>query len=373
MKYWLLAVLLANMTLFLVEFHYGAFESAISKDIENESRQERMPYSSSSDGSNLPGATRLASPRHFFNANASKEPQKNAGSPKDGYPILPDNISEPVASAQPSPLGLIQTPEEPGIPAGVDDNATADKERAALATPLALPALQSAKQTLTETREPSKAAIEGGAARPEAITPVSQASKKNESETPSVKNKAFKDGVLINELAQPQQTSRKPDNVMTACYTAGSIKNVATLNALLRQFRPQLTELAMPSPGEARKAKKNNTYTVYYPAPPSMEESLATAAILKNNHGIKDLHIFRDGEMKGAISLGVYSNERNALAAKSQFEQKGLQVQIKPRFPVENDYKVRMRWTKQQENTAEQLVDALSGTYPDIKRIDSCE
>lgn len=366
MKYWLLAVLLANITLFLVEFHYGAFESAISKDIGNESRQERMPYSSSG-GSNLPGATRLASPRHFFNANASKEPQKNAGSPKDGQPILPDNISKPDASAQPSPLGLIQTPEEHGIPARADDNATVDKES------LALPALQSAKQTLTETREPSKAAIEGDSAQPEVIKPISQVSKKDASETPSVKNKAFKDGVLINELAHPQKTSRKPDNVMTACYTTGPIKNVATLNALLRKFRPQLTELAMSSPGQARKAKKNNTYTVYYPAPPSMEESLATAAILKNNHGIKDLQIFRDGEMKGAISLGVYSNEQNALAAKSQFEQKGLQVQIKPRFPVQNDYKVRMRWTEQQENTAEQLIYALSGTYPDIKRIYSCE
>ena len=160
---------------------------------------------------------------------------------------------------------------------------------------------------------------------------------------------------------------------MTACYMAGPIKDAAVLNALLTQFRPQLTELAMSFPNPASKTRKHNAYTVYYPAPPSMEESLTTATLLKKKYGIKDLQVFRDGEMKGAIALGVYSNERNALSAKSQFEQKGLQVQIKPRFPVESAYKVRMRWTEQQEKTAEQLVDALSETYPDTQRISNCE
>jgi hypothetical protein len=413
MKYWLLAALLANLILLLVEFHYGLFEPAAStKDIENKSPAKEMPYSSKDN--NASGQTRMSNPSDFFNGSDNSKPQKNAASPRDEQPVLRNNPSVPDAAGTSLSLGLIQVPPQTRVPADISMTNNVDTVQNEPLSPASLSI--SAKPALAEMPGLSKDAIDKQPEQVEPTPPVTEAPEKNESakkiletstglqslqknglpantqpahaaesnkaesipphlpatETQSIKNKVAKTTSSIKEPPQSQQISPKQDKVLTACYTAGPVKNVELLNTLLRQFRPQLTELVM-SPKPAWKTQNHNSYVVYYPAPPSMSESFSTATLLKTRYGIKDLQVVREGEMKGSISLGVFNNERNAESAKSKFEQKGLQVQIKPRLPTGSAYKVRMRWTEQQEDTAERLMDALSVSYPDTRRIASCE
>jgi hypothetical protein len=165
---------------------------------------------------------------------------------------------------------------------------------------------------------------------------------------------------------------RKQDTVSSACYTAGPIRDEEAFNALLIRFRPQLKSLSL-APAKSGKPRKHISYVVYSPAPSTMEGSLHNADVLKTEYGIRDLQIINEGELKGAISLGIFSNEANAQTAKSRLEQQGLEVKIAPRFPG-NDifYAVRLRWTEAQAQDARLLTNALAKNYS-AKRSATCK
>jgi hypothetical protein len=390
MKYWLSAVLLANIALLLVEFHSGAFESFLMEEA-SDLRKERETYSSKHPDASG-GSGRADTPVSFAEKSSEDLNPHHEARPKIEQTPPQDTISIPDAPALPSSSNLIQTPVQTGTPPLGSGSADAPGNKPLAAVGFPQPAEPPPAQP-PASPEPSKAPIaiqstEKGSAAPSTSAPIPliPAAEKNvsaapeipqkngKSETPaqSAKNKNAGNESLAKETHPSSPLPHSLDKVLTACYMAGPANSVEALNALLSQFRPQLTELAM-SPAQAEKVRKGNRFVVYYPAPPSMEESLLTATTLKNTYGLKDLQVIRDGEMKGAISLGVFSSQRNAEWAKSKFEQQGLQVRIKPRFPTGNAYKVRMRWTTQQEPIAERLVDALTQSYPDTQRISSCE
>ncbi|MBL1265149.1 hypothetical protein [Candidatus Methylomicrobium oryzae] len=405
MKYWLSAVLLANIALLLVEFHSGAFESFLMEEA-SDLRKERETYSSKHPDASG-GSGRADTPVSFAEKSSEDLNPHHEARPKIEQTPPQDTISIPDAPAVPSSSNLIQTPVQTGTPplgsgsADVPENKplaavgfphpaelppaqppaspepskapiaiqSTEKGSAALFTSAPIPLIPAAEKNVSAAPEiPQKNGKSGSA------QPALHSEKSGKTETPaqSAKNKNAGNESLAKETHPPSPLPHNLDKVLTACYMAGPADSVEALNALLSQFRPQLTELAM-SPAQAEKVRKGNRFVVYYPAPPSMEESLLTATTLKNTYGLKDLQVIRDGEMKGAISLGVFSSQRNAEWAKSKFEQQGLQVRIKPRFPTGNAYKVRMRWTTQQEPIAERLVDALTQSYPDTQRISSCE
>jgi hypothetical protein len=408
MKYWLSAALLANIALLLVEFHSGAFESAL---MEEANGLRREVYSSEHEA-DAPVARA---------ENSGSELQSSPEAAAEVEPSLPqDDASIADARPLPSSSSLIRTPGQTGIPPlgnegpevlGNEPVTSADLPPTAELPPAqSLAAIAEPSKDPIAMRSPAYGAVPGPAPLPVVPAEAQNVSAKKKAETSAAPEKPQTHGTAgpaqrvpageqpgkaetsahssraaasaKNKNAGSEAATQEPPpsppvpnelgKVLTACYMAGPANSIEALNALLRQFRPQLTELAM-SPAQAEKTRKRNRFVVYYPAPPSMEASFAAAANLKNTYGIKDLQVIRDGEMKGAIVLGVFSSQRNAESAKSTFEQQGLQVGIKPRFPAENTYKVRMRWTAQQEPVAEQLVDALTQNYPDTQRIGSCE
>jgi hypothetical protein len=405
MKYWLSAVLLANIALLLVEFHSGAFESFLMEEA-SDLRKERETYSSKHPDASG-GSGRADTPVSFAEKSSEDLNPHHEARPKIEQTPPQDTISIPDAPALPSSSNLIQTPVQTGTPPLGSGSADVPENKPLAAVGFPQPAELPPAQP-PASPEPSKAPIaiqstEKGSAAPSTSAPIplipaaeknvsaapeipqkngksgsaqpalhSEKSGKTETPAQSAKNKNAGNESLAKEMHPSSPLPHNLDKVLTACYMAGPADSVEALNALLSQFRPQLTELAM-APAQAEKAHKRNRFVVYYPAPPSMEESFLAVTTLKTTYGLKDLQIIRDGEMKGAISLGVFSSQRNAESAKSKFEQQGLQVRIKPRFPTGNAYKVRMRWTSQQEPIAERLVDALTQSYPDTQRISSCE
>jgi hypothetical protein len=372
MKYWLLAALSANLALLLIEYRAGVFESGLADSAENGSqhRPAREDKVSPSAWEPAPAHTQTGRPMPIIREKeaagqpftslplfSSTAAQVSAQTPAETLAFSPDSIQAPAAPAEPA------SP----VPSATASNAPLPDQSEAAEKTLEIPRASDNPQKSgpTETVQPLPALQQP--AQAENLTATSP-----KAEAKPAKNKNGKTGSSAKEIPLPQQTSAPQDKVMTSCYLAGPIKQVDTLATLLREFRPRLAEVVM-SPTQGRKTRHRNSYVVYSPAPASMEESFSSAAALKNNLGIKDLYVIEDGDMKGAISLGVFRDERNAESAKNKFEQKGLQVRIKPRVPAESAYKVRMRWTPLQEETARQLEDALSRSYPDTKRINSCE
>lgn len=70
---------------------------------------------------------------------------------------------------------------------------------------------------------------------------------------------------------------------------------------------------------------------VYLPAGETYEQSLENVELLKQK-GITDYWLFRKGEVKGDISLGVFSSEIRAEAFKKQLAIKTLNALIRPRY-----------------------------------------
>lgn len=373
MKYWLLAALSANLALLLIEYHAGVFESGLADSAETgpQHRPAREDKASPSAWELAPAHAQTGRPMPII-----REKEAAAGKPVTSLPAFASTVAQVSARTPAETLAFspdsIQAPPAPAappspVPSATASNASLPDKSETSAKPIEIPRAPENPQKSgpTETVQPLPVPEKPAKAENLTATPP-----KAEAQPAKIKN--GKTGSSAKEIPLPQQTSAPQDKVMTSCYLAGPIKQVDTLATLLREFRPRLAEVVM-SPTQSRKTRHRNSYVVYSPAPASMAESFSTAAALKKSLGIKDLYVIEDGDMKGAISLGVFHDERNAESAKNKFEQKGLQVRIKPRVPSESAYKVRMRWTLPQEETARQLEDALARSYPDTKRINSCE
>lgn len=114
---------------------------------------------------------------------------------------------------------------------------------------------------------------------------------------------------------------------LSACYEAGPFEN----KAQLEQWR-RLSGIAAAFVSLVRRDEPKITgYQVYYPAPDTFEEALANVEMLKKR-GITDLWLFRKGELKGEISLGLFKNNERAEKLESQLKSQGLDVNIKPRL-----------------------------------------
>jgi len=413
MRYWLLAFLLANTVLLMVEFRYGAFEfDAIESDERSEQKQQASYSDNLKTQAESAGSLGLSpSPA----APAVKVEEKNNAAPEANRAM-----QEPV-NARPAPTAgsLNETQGETGARTAVDSDTAIDKAGGADLSPAAPPVKPADERAADTAAEPSEEAMKES---PESVvSPVSGSretkntgseektveSASTESVSEKTKLKQEKPAAenpdkagsaaspLQKELSAPEKKTvtktvssinadraqtkvtnpdnqPKQDSVSSACYTAGPIKDDGAFHALLNRFRPQLKSLSL-SPAKSGKSQKRISYVVYYPASSTMEGSLHNADVLKTEYGIRDLQIINEGELKGAISLGIFSNETNAQTAKSRLEQQGLEVKIAPRFP-DNDifYTVRLRWTEPQTRDARRLTDALTKNHS-AKRAATCK
>ena len=114
---------------------------------------------------------------------------------------------------------------------------------------------------------------------------------------------------------------------IASCYEAGPFKDLT----YFEQWRKQ-TGIAPKLITPVRHEEREVTgYLVYYPAPVDFEQALANVAMLKRK-GITDYWLFRKGDSKGEISLGLFRNKTRAEVLERQLSAKGLDVLIKPRY-----------------------------------------
>jgi hypothetical protein len=415
MRYWLLAFLLANTVLLLVEFHYGAFESAETEEIEHKDREKQTFYPSNIK--TQAGLAQLSRLHHSPSTSSVNVEEKiNAAYKSKDIPTQTKTSSQQSVGSPAAPV-LSQVPGEKAIRTGISDNTDTGRgngtssfasppfkpaeesifnadfvlsEAGAKARPevISLPALNLREAKNEDTEENMREPVRTDGIPKKAELRQSEPTARNSSaavkmavpstESSIPEKKTVMDTISSNDANRTQTTATVPENqrkqesVSSACYKTAPIKDTEAFNALLNRFRPQLKDLN-PLPANSKKFHKRNRYIVYSPAPATMEGSLYNANVLKTEYGIHDLQIIKDGELKGAISLGVYSNEGNAQMAKSQLEQQGLQVAIAPQFSSNiTSYTVRMSWTDTQTKAATLLTDALTKSYS-AKRAATCK
>lgn len=268
----------------------------------------------------------------------------NASAESALAPAMPDEKKETEATASST------LPEAAKIPAQ--------------AQPVQTEQVAAQTQSSGELAAPPSESVMPQATSPAAEKPAAVPANSEQTQTAST---TAAENSADNAPQQPPtvQELPKPEVLKTACYSAGPVENTAAFEALLNHYRPQLKEVEFA----ATEKRKNNTYLVYHPAAATIEQSIATAEMLRSNYGISDLLVFREGELKGMISLGVFSNEQRAKTAQSQFEAKGVHAEIRPRYPLEVHYSVRMRWNEQQAEAAQQLSNALKKRTTGVRQM----
>jgi len=111
------------------------------------------------------------------------------------------------------------------------------------------------------------------------------------------------------------------------CYQAGPFLDEKALNDWAMTNAQKASSVTHLN----KDVQTATTFLVYYPKSESYEQSKRNIQMLKRK-GISDFWLFRKGELKGAISLGLFAKESRALVLQKKFSKTGLKVEIMPRY-----------------------------------------
>lgn len=129
-------------------------------------------------------------------------------------------------------------------------------------------------------------------------------------------------GAAENKPPRPAAVKREP--VRINCYEAGPFADDAELQRWLKG-KPLVSaqsfyrETAVPA-----------DYQVYYPAAKDAEQSRINKMMLQAK-GIADIWMVPEGELKGALSLGVFVEKDRALSFREQLAVRGIRAELRQR------------------------------------------
>ena len=136
---------------------------------------------------------------------------------------------------------------------------------------------------------------------------------------------------IVNSLLKSDESNAEqadPDN--NYCYHVGPFANHDGLNVW-----GKLNGIDEDSVSRFNKESDFVTsYLVYLPAADTSAQSRKNVQRLKQK-GITDYWLFRRGELKGAISLGLFAKKKGALAMQEKLVQAGFAIKIKERYKKE--------------------------------------
>lgn len=141
----------------------------------------------------------------------------------------------------------------------------------------------------------------------------------------------------------------KPVETKTAalkCYEFGPFPEEQAAQAWMQQHSYQAELVKKPQ-------IVPTNFTVYYPFDKNPEQ-MRIAKMMLNAKGINDFWAISTGELKGALSLGVFNDLARAETFKNQLQQRGVQVEIKERGKNQLRTFVRIK-------TAQPVVKPLDG------------
>lgn len=163
------------------------------------------------------------------------------------------------------------------------------------------------------------------------------------------------------EASPAQESEQEPEPVVdqheertapVACYRLGPLEQQAQAARLLKRIKP----LALESAIREEIVQKEAGYWVIHPPLETTELAQAKEREFKAA-GIKDIWRIREGDMKDAISLGLFFEKNNAEKLKRQIEAKGFMPEIRLRQVEQVLY-----WIDLQVRAGVAPLDRIKGT-----------
>jgi len=137
--------------------------------------------------------------------------------------------------------------------------------------------------------------------------------------------------VIVNSVLDSGKLNREqadPDN--NSCYHVGPFANQDALNIWRK-----LNKIDKDSVSRFNKEiDVVSRYLVYFPAAETFSQSRKNVQRLKQK-GITDYWLFRRGELRGAISLGLFAKKSRALSMQEKLVKAGFAIEMKERYKKE--------------------------------------
>lgn len=115
------------------------------------------------------------------------------------------------------------------------------------------------------------------------------------------------------------------------------------------------TESVVQSELVEQRVTENRGYWALYPAAQNMAQAKMNVRWLKEN-GVSDLWLFRKGENRGAISLGLFKKRQGAEKIKEKLLKKGIKIEIRMFAVSTTEFSLKLSW----DGDAAILVDRLN-------------
>jgi len=165
----------------------------------------------------------------------------------------------------------------------------------------------------------------------EKISLLSELSKKELSKRRAIAVAKKQEDVRQAKILKSQSLIEEQSNIglenKPFCYQVGPFLNEILLDVWLAS-----NEIDINSLTKVNEMKKKITgFLVYYPQAETYEQSKKNIQVLENK-GFTDFWMFRKGELKGNISLGLFVEERRATALRDKLLTAGVNVKIMPRY-----------------------------------------
>lgn len=196
--------------------------------------------------------------------------------------------------------------------------------------------------------------------RSEALKPIS--------ESASVASDYEHQIYLLTEVQPEVQQAKSPSELPSAsekahrkimCYEVGPFENKQEILDWDKQNPIRAENIVF----HFKDVEVVDGYLLYYPAPATLALAEDNVAILEAK-GVKDLWLFRFGDMKGAISLGFYDTAQQAIHAQEALEKIGVDAKIKKHVMVKKHIFVQISW-KPEGHAIKELLADFQAKYPD--------
>lgn len=162
--------------------------------------------------------------------------------------------------------------------------------------------------------------LNNGLERPESEEVVANPAVKQPPKQTSAPN------LLTKQDNLPEATDSLQKDV-SQCLEVGPFDNPTHLSGWLNKKHFDRSQIETFS----RNTRIVSDYIVYFPAADTMAESEENISVLRNM-GVNDVWLFRQGELKGAISLGIFVRKSRAELVRDEMVRRGVAAQITERY-----------------------------------------
>ena len=165
--------------------------------------------------------------------------------------------------------------------------------------------------------------------------------------------------VLLNEYEQRLQ-SAGDDSGALRCFSLGPFTRKESFNTAKQRFTKQGIDVLSRVSSEAVR----NGYWVMLPVAKSRNQARVQVQKLKE-HGVKDYFLVAAGEMKNAVSLGVFSKPKLAKRRRDEVAKLGFSPKIRKIALPKRVY--WLEWPRQSANQPDtKLLDELRAQFEGI-------